>query len=177
MNRRLVKTSRSWAAHMVVSGIMQFSVIGSLLALILLFSGHSLSQVPKAAAENSPVGRWKTVDDATGKVKSIVVTWEENGRLYGKIEKLINPEDPQNPDPRCVHCQGELKGKPLIGLRILWDLTKSGEQWSGGKVLDPHNGKEYKCSVTVEDGGKKLKVRGYIGFSMLGRTQYWLRDE
>ena len=78
---------------------------------------------------------------------------------------------------RCGHCPGELKNTPLIGLRILWDLKKDGAQWSGGKVLDPETGKIYKCVIAVEDGGKKLKVRGFIGFSRLGRTQYWLRDE
>jgi uncharacterized protein (DUF2147 family) len=70
-----------------------------------------------------------------------------------------------------------MKDRPVIGLRILWDLRKDGEQWSGGKVLDPNNGKVYKCFIVMEDGGKKLRVRGFIGFSLLGRTQYWLRDE
>lgn len=125
---------------------------------------------------SAPVGRWKTVDDATNKVKSVVVIWEESGTLIGRIERLIEP-DPQYPDPRCVRCEGDLKGRPVIGLRILWDLRKDGEQWSGGKVLDPNNGKTYRCFIAVEDGGKKLRVRGFIGFSLLGRTQYWLRDE
>jgi uncharacterized protein (DUF2147 family) len=109
-------------------------------------------------------------------VKSLVVIWEENGKLYGKIEKLIDP-DPQDPHPRCVRCDGEMKGTPLVGLRILWDFRKDGDQWSGGKVLDPDNGRVYKCYLAVEDGGDKLKVRGFIGFSFVGRTQYWLRDD
>jgi uncharacterized protein (DUF2147 family) len=127
-------------------------------------------------SQASPVGRWKTVDDATGKVSSLVIIREENGRLYGRIEKLIDP-DPQDPDPRCVRCDGERKGQPLVGLQILWDLRKDGDQWSGGKVLDPDNGKTYRCYIAVEDGGRKLKVRGFIGFSLLGRTQNWLRDD
>jgi uncharacterized protein (DUF2147 family) len=122
------------------------------------------------------VGRWKTVDDATGKVKSVVVIWEQDTKFYGKIEKLVDP-DPQDPEPRCGRCEGEMKDRPLIGLRILWDLKKDGNQWSGGKVLDPDNGKAYRCSIVVEDGGKKLKVRGFIGFSLLGRTQRWLREQ
>ena len=68
-----------------------------------------------------------------------------------------------------------MKGRPLIGLRILWDLQKGSDQWSGGKILDPDNGKIYKCSISLD--GKKLKVRGFIGFSLLGRTQYWLRED
>src|SRR5215471_18219098 len=91
-------------------------------------------------SEATPVGRWKTIDDATGKVKSLVVIWEEQGKVYGKIEKILDPSS-TDPDPRCDHCQGELKNKPLNGLRILWDLKKNGTQWSGGKVLDPETGK------------------------------------
>jgi uncharacterized protein (DUF2147 family) len=123
---------------------------------------------------SSPVGRWETVNDNTGKAESIVNIWEEDGVLYGKIEQLLDP-DPQYPDPRCVRCPGELKDKPVIGMRVLWGLKRDGTHWSGGKVLDPNNGKSYQCSLTVEDGGRKLKVRGFIGFSVLGRTQYWLR--
>src|SRR5215471_11024198 len=80
-------------------------------------------------------------------------------------------------DPRCTRCDGELKGRPLIGLHILWDLSKDGDEWSGGKILDPDNGKVYKCYIALEHDGKKLKVRGFIGFSLLGRTQHWFRDE
>jgi uncharacterized protein (DUF2147 family) len=130
--------------------------------------------LPALAQSASPAGRWKTIDDATGRTKSIVVVWEEHGRLYGKIEKLL---DRTEPDPRCTHCEGDLKGKPLIGMRILWDLKNSGDQWSGGRILDPQNGKFYKCSVSLEEGGKKLRVRGFMGFSLFGRTQYWLREQ
>jgi len=65
----------------------------------------------------------------------------------------------------------------LIGLRILWHLKKDDDGWSGGRILDPDNGKVYKCTIAMEQDGKKLKVRGFIGFSLLGRTQYWLRQE
>ena len=129
----------------------------------------------QASSKNSPVGRWKTVDDITGKAKSVVVIWEEAGKLYGRIQKLVNP-DPVDPNPKCESCSGEQKGKPVIGMRILWDLQKDGDMWSGGTILDPSNGKTYKCLVSVEDGGTKLKVRGFIGISLLGRTQYWLRE-
>ena len=124
----------------------------------------------------TPLGRWKTVDDLTGKINSVVTIWEEDGKLYGRIERLINP-DPEDPDPRCLRCSGDRKGQRLLGLRILWGLTKDGDQWTGGEILDPDNGKIYRCSLTVKDGGRKLRVRGFIGLSWLGRTQYWLRDE
>jgi uncharacterized protein (DUF2147 family) len=129
----------------------------------------------QASSASSPVGRWTTVDDVTGKAKSVVAIWEENGKLYGRVQRLLDP-DPGDPNPTCDGCEGELKGKPVIGLRILWDLQKDGDGWSGGTILDPANGKTYKCLVSVEDGGAKLKVRGFIGVSVLGRTQYWRRE-
>jgi uncharacterized protein (DUF2147 family) len=116
------------------------------------------------------------VDDATGKIDSVVVLWEEDGKLYGRIERLVN-SDPNDPDPRCVRCSGDLKDRSLVGLRIIWDLAKNGDQWSGGVIVDPKSGKIYRCSIAVIDRGKKLRVRGFIGFSLLGRTEYWLRDE
>ena len=147
--------------------------------LMSFLLAHALAQGAKTdspSSQASPIGRWKTVDDATSKEKSLVVIWEENGKVYGRIEKLIDP-DPHDPDPRCVRCDGELKGQPLVGLQILWNLRKDGDQWSGGKVLDPDNGKIYRCYIAVEDGGKKLKVRGFIGVSLVGRTEHWLRDD
>jgi uncharacterized protein (DUF2147 family) len=136
--------------------------------------------VPAVGAEsgqagNSPVGRWRTVDDVTGKAKSVVAIWEENGKLYGRVQKLLDP-DPNDPNPTCDDCAGDQKGQPVIGLKILWDLQKDGDGWSGGTILDPANGKTYKCLLSVEDGGTKLKVRGFVGVSVLGRTQYWLRE-
>jgi uncharacterized protein (DUF2147 family) len=128
------------------------------------------------AAELSPVGRWKTIDDNTGKPKSIVRIWEEGGKLFGKVESLIL-QPGEDPAPKCTKCEGERKDKPVIGMVILWDLTKDGSEWSGGKILDPDNGKTYRCYVEPVEGGAKLKVRGYIGFALLGRTQYWLRAE
>lgn len=124
----------------------------------------------------SPVGRWKTVDDKSGKVKSIVRIWEDKGKLFGRIEKLFR--DPrEDPDPVCVACQGELKNARVIGMTILTNLSPDGDEWSGGRIVDPENGKSYKCSLKVSEGGKKLTVRGYVGFSLLGRTQTWLKAE
>jgi uncharacterized protein (DUF2147 family) len=122
----------------------------------------------------SPVGRWKTVDDSTGKVKSIVAIREENGKLYGTIEQLF---DPPVPDPTCYLCTGDLKDRPLVGLQILSGFVQDGHQWSGGQVLDPESGKIYSASLALEDGGRKLRLRGYIGVPVLGRTEHWLRDE
>jgi uncharacterized protein (DUF2147 family) len=127
------------------------------------------------SSATSPLGLWKTVDDVSGKAKSVVLISEENGKLYGRVQKLVDP-DPQDPNPTCDDCDGEQKGQPVVGLRILWDLQRDGEGWSGGTILDPASGKTYKCLLSVEDGGAKLKVRGFVGMSLLGRTQYWLRE-
>jgi uncharacterized protein (DUF2147 family) len=139
----------------------------------------SAQAVPKsnpapASPPASPVGRWKTVDDATGKVKSIVAIHEENGKLYGTIEELF---DPPVPHPTCYLCTGDLKDRPLVGLRILWDFAPNGSQWTGGQVLDPETGKIYRASIALEDGGKKLRLHGYFLVTLLGRTEHWLRAE
>jgi uncharacterized protein (DUF2147 family) len=148
---------------------------GLLLPLVLSVSGVAQTATPTQAL-NSPAGRWKTIDDGTGKTKSIVVIREEKGKLYGMIEKVLDSDQP-GPNPLCIHCEGDLKNKPENGLQIMWELKRDGNQWSGGQILDPHNGKIYRCYISLEDGGKKLKVRGFIGFALLGRTEYWLRME
>jgi uncharacterized protein (DUF2147 family) len=141
--------------------------------------GCTLGITAEAGAQSppvkSPVGRWKTIDDITGKAKSVVLIWEQGGKLFGRIQKLVDP-DPKDPNPTCDGCAGAQKGKPVVGLQILWNLQKNGDGWSGGTILDPATGKTYKCLLSVEDGGTKLKVRGFIGLSLLGRTQYWLRE-
>jgi uncharacterized protein (DUF2147 family) len=132
--------------------------------------------IPSAWAQNSPVGLWKTIDDATGKPKSLVRITETNGELSGKIEKLFRePNEDQN--PMCEKCEGAMKAQPIIGMTILTGLKKDGESWTGGQVIDPKNGKTYKAKVTPIDGGKKLEMRGYIGMPMLGRTQTWVREQ
>jgi uncharacterized protein (DUF2147 family) len=141
-----------------------------LTALTVLFASSALAQT------QSPVGRWTTIDDETKKPKSVVTIWEEGGKLFGKIEKLFRaPNEEQN--PLCDKCEGALKNKPVVGLTILRDLAKEGSEWKAGTVMDPANGKTYACILAVEDGGKKLKVHGYIGIPLLGRTQYWVRAD
>ncbi len=147
-----------------------------LASLTLLLASSALAEDKAPAAANPAVGRWTTIDDETKKPKSVIAIYEENGKLFGKIEKLFRePNEEQN--PLCDKCQGSLKDQPIIGMTILRDLKKDDDEWSGGNILDPANGKTYKCKLAVEDGGKKLKVRGYVGMSLLGRTQYWVRAE
>ena len=123
----------------------------------------------------SPVGLWQTIDDETKKPKSFVRITEKDGVISGKIEKIV---DPAKQDSKCDECASDdpRKGKPVIGMTILSDLKKEGDNvWSGGKILDPNNGKVYNAKVTVIEGGKKLEMRGSILF--IGRTQTWIRVE
>lgn len=129
-----------------------------------------------AAAAENPVGLWRTIDDKSGKEKSLVRVTESNGQLQLTIEKIFR-EPGEDPNPLCDKCPGEKKNKPVIGMQIGNGLKKDGDVWSGGEILDPQNGKTYKCKVWLEDKGKKLNVRGFIGVSVLGRTQVWLREE
>lgn len=111
-----------------------------------------------------------------GEPEGLVRIVEVAGELRGTVEKVYSPPAP-DAHPLCVPCTGELEGKPVIGLQILSGLRWDGEQYSGGRILDPNNGKFYRCLMRLADGGRKLEVRGYIGISLLGRTQVWLRGD
>ncbi|AAW75179.1 conserved hypothetical protein [Xanthomonas oryzae pv. oryzae KACC 10331] len=129
-----------------------------------------------AQAADSPVGRWTTIDDETGKPKSVVqIEQAANGTLSGKVVEILQSN--HGPNPTCNKCEGALKGKPIKGMTILWGLKPDGTAvWSGGSVLDPAKGKTYKSKITLTDGGKKLQMRGYVGIEALGRTQTWVRE-
>lgn len=136
----------------------------------------SLIIAPLSHAEDSPVGTWKNIDDKTGKPRGIIVITEVNGEFIGKIEKIF-PEPNEEQNPKCVKCEGANKDKPVIGMTILYGLKKEGDEYTGGKILDPDNGVVYSCKLTVIDQNKKLKVRGFIGVPFLGRSQVWLREK
>jgi uncharacterized protein (DUF2147 family) len=118
----------------------------------------------------SVTGKWYSVDDDNEK-KSIIEVYKQGDKLYAKILKLVKPEDDGN---LCEECEGENHNKPIEGMVILKGLTEDGDEWNGGKILDPESGNIYKCYIELEKADK-LKVRGYMGFSLLGRTEYWYR--
>lgn len=129
-----------------------------------------------AAAAGSPVGVWRSIDDKTRQERSVIRITEENGELKGVVEKIFDqPGD--DPAHLCKECKGERKDKPIVGMAILWGLKKEGDAWTGGEILDPKNGKIYKCKITLSEDGKTLNVRGFIGISLIGRSQTWLRQE
>jgi len=130
-----------------------------------------------ALAQNaSPVGTWQAINEKTGKPKALVRITEDGGVLNGKIEKLYRPAD-QDQNPKCVKCSDARKDQPLIGMTILSGLKKDGDEYTGGQILDPEDGKTYKSKATLKDNGSKLEVRGYIGAPMFGRSQTWVREQ
>lgn len=135
------------------------------------------SALPALAATDTPVGKWKTIDDETHQVKSIVEITENGGLLEGKVLQVLKPDDPNEVHPVCKKCDGERKNKPIEGMTIMWGLKKDDGEWSGGQILDPAKGKIYKVTIKLVDGGKKLDVHGYIGFSLIGRSQEWVRAD
>ena len=136
-------------------------------AAALLFAGL-------ASAQMTPVGLWKTIDDDGKTEKSYVRISESGGLVSGKVEKVLDPK--AKPDDVCDKCSDERKDKPIVGLTIIRNAKKSGDDtWEGGDITDPNNGKVYRLRLKPLDGGKKLEVRGYIG--PFFRNQQWVRAE
>ena len=127
---------------------------------------------PVLAAE-SLVGKWSTIDEKSGKVTSDVELYEQGGKLFGKITGLPEPNDAKGKPKTCTECTGADKGKPIVGLVIIKDLSLKGDRYKDGTLLDPDDGKIYKGEIWIEGG--KVKVRGYIGFFF--RTQTWVRSK
>lgn len=117
----------------------------------------------------SPTGTWVTVND-DDQPESHISIYTENGKLYGKIIKILNPA---RVNAKCDKCEGERKGKPVLNMVVMEGLVKNGNKWEGD-IVDPKNGKVYSCFIELENQDR-LKVRGFVGFSLLGRTEYWRR--
>lgn len=131
--------------------------------VLMLVSTFNFSQ--------SVAGKWKTIDDETGKAIAVVEIYERGGKIFGKVHDIIDPKDRNKV---CSNCTGEDKNKPILGLTVIKGLLKDGSEYNSGKILDPKHGRLYQCFITLESKDK-LKVRGYIGISLFGRTQYWHR--
>ncbi|HEX7437072.1 MAG TPA: DUF2147 domain-containing protein [Caldimonas sp.] len=145
------------------------------LAVACLLAGAAFAA---AAQVTSPAGVWRTIDDNTKKDKSLVRIVEANGVYTGKVEKFLDPESPK--DAVCKDCSDDRKDKPILGLTIIRNMKQSADDkavFEGGDILDPNNGKVYKSKMKLVDNGTKLEVRGFVGISLLGRTQTWVRAE
>jgi uncharacterized protein (DUF2147 family) len=132
-----------------------------------------IAAVGGALAQNTPVGKWHSIDDKTKEIKSEITITEASGVLTGKVSKVLRKD--AKPDAVCEECKDARKGQPIVGLEIIRGAKKEASEdvWAGGKILDPENGKEYTLKLTPQNGGKELAVRGSIG--PFGRTQTWVR--
>ena len=138
----------------------------------LLFVGM-LAPALYAADLNSPIGRWKTFDDKTGEARGIVRIYEQDGRFFGRLEQSFTA----GADARvCSVCTDDRKNQPIIGLMIIRNVKLENGEYGGGDILDPDTGSVYRCKFHLEQGGMRLVVRGFIGFSLLGRSQTWQRE-
>jgi uncharacterized protein (DUF2147 family) len=147
--------------------ILRSAAFGAMLAVLL---------APAAGVAQSldtPIGLWKNIDDETKQPKALIRIVEQGGALVGRIEKILTDKA----DAVCEKCSDDRKGKPVQGMTILTGLKKDGDEWNGGEILDPNNGKVYKAKVKLADAGRKLDVRGFVGIALVGRTQTWVREQ
>jgi uncharacterized protein (DUF2147 family) len=143
--------------------------------LLLLFAlGTAPAFMAYAAGAPSPLGLWKTFDDKTGKPRALVRIYMQDGKYFGKIEQSFTP----GAETRvCAVCTDERKNQPIIGLLIIRNVSLRDGEYGGGDILDPDTGSVYRCKFHLENEGAVLSVRGFIGFSLLGRSQTWRRQE
>lgn len=137
------------------------------LFLVMAFSISGFSQIDKI------VGKWKTIDDEDGSAKSIVYIFKAtNGKYYGKIEKLF-----KNADSLCTECEGVEKDKPKLGLTVIKNMHEKNGSLTGGTILDPNNGKVYKCNISFDSKSNNLSVRGSLDkMGIIGRSQTWVKE-
>ena len=149
---------------------MRFILLRRLLFLALLCTGPVWGEAP------TPVGLWQTVSDRTGQADGQVRVAEVNGEYIGTVVAVFSPPA-ESPNPLCEECKGELKNKPIVGMTILHGVRRLSDGYSVGEILDPDEGRVYKCRIALTEGGQKLEVRGYIGIPLFGRSQVWIRKE
>lgn len=148
-------------------------------SLLVLVSVLMFSISYAAVNYNSPLGYWKTIDDVTGKPKSILKIYQSGGSLYGQVVKIF-PRPGYDENEVCSACKGSRHNQRIVGMVVMEGLkqdSKNPAVWSGGSIMDPLNGKTYRCMITLINGGQQLNVRGYIGVSLFGRTQTWIRAQ
>ena len=147
-------------------------------AFVFVFAGFPAAPSHAADTESppdlqSPVGLWKTVDDKTGMPRALVRIYVQDGKYFAKIEQSFTPGAENRV---CSVCTDERKNQPIIGLLIIRNVTLHDGEYGGGDILDPDSGSVYRCKFHLEQGGTVLVVRGFIGFSLLGRSQTWQRQ-
>ena len=144
--------------------ILSSKIIG---LILLLFSTITLAA--------SPAGLWKSIDDKTGKPRSLIRISEDNGVYSGVVEKGLLEGD--TGERVCDKCTDERKDQKIIGMTIIKSIKGKNRSYEGGTILDPDNGKVYRCKMKLNEAGNKLEVRGFVGVSLFGRSQTWMREE
>ena len=142
--------------------------------IVLRVAAVALFILPAWGGQGSPAGVWKTIDDRTHRPRGTIRVYEENGLWFGRIETSFDPAERYE---RCDKCSGERKDQPVIGMVVMRGLVKHGSEYSGGDILDPDTGFVYQCRFTMSADGKRLLVRGFVGMSILGRSQVWVRED
>lgn len=148
---------------------MKKSILGLCCVAMMLVANLAI------ASESTPAGLWKTIDDKTGKPRSLIRITENNGEYSAVVEKGLLATD--TGEAVCDKCTDERKGQKIVGMTIVKGIKKKGDNYEGGEILDPDNGKTYKCKMKLDNTGTQLEVRGFIGVSLFGRSQTWLREE
>lgn len=157
----------------MISGFWGLFMLPHRLAAVVfsLLSFYSASVFSASPLE----GLWQTIDDVTGKPRSVIeIKADERGQVNGYIRKVIEIPGVVS-HKTCIHCRGDLKDQPIVGLKMMWQMVARDGEWTGGQILDPKSGKIYRCRLRLSEDGHDLEVRGYIGFSWIGRSQTWHR--
>lgn len=142
--------------------------------LISILTGLVLGFAIPVRAQGTPVGPWNTIDDSDHRPTAVVEIREKGGEYTGVVRALLVPAD--HDDSICGRCSGDRRGKRIVGMEILRHMRRTADnEWSGGEILDPENGKVYRASMRLADHGERLILRGYIGISLFGRSQTWVR--
>jgi uncharacterized protein (DUF2147 family) len=140
------------------------------LLLVLALSDSACAQQLSPKLQNA-VGHWQVYEN-DGSPKGKVDTYLDNGKLFGKVTEVAPGRTPKD---LCDKCSGEYKNQLILGMVMMRNFSPQGDDWVGGTVVDPENGKIYQGKIwsVGKDG---LKMRGYVlGISLLGRTVSWVR--
>lgn len=117
-------------------------------------------------------GVWLTAGNEPAKIQ----IYKQGETYFGKIMWLKNPVENGKPRVDENNPDKNKRSQPVMGLVILKNFKFDEDEWEGGKIYDPESGKTYSCTITLQNKNT-LKVRGYIGISLIGRTEYWKRAE
>jgi uncharacterized protein (DUF2147 family) len=153
---------------------MKSSLSATAMALIVTVATALPAADSSGSEPQSPVGLWRTANDRTGKLGGLLRIYEKQGNYFARIERSSPSDDVTEV---CTACVDERRNKPIVGLIIMRNMKLADGEYAGGDILDPRSGSVYGCKFWLEQGGMRLVVRGFIGISLLGRSQTWTREE